>query len=119
MRSDFSEDCCVADGVFVGPGSPWANPYTPELMAGRIKELQDALGFADVDLDADEMAVEAFRSDLTYGPDSVWWWFGPHQQMLKILAGLDELRGKDLVCWCAVSDHCHADVLLEVANSVV
>ncbi len=28
---------------------------------------------------------------------------------------LEELRGKDLVCWCAPLP-CHADVLLEVAN---
>ena len=27
----------------------------------------------------------------------------------------EELRGKDLVCWCAPLP-CHADVLLEVAN---
>jgi hypothetical protein len=26
-----------------------------------------------------------------------------------------ELRGKDLVCWCA-PEACHADVLLEIAN---
>lgn len=26
-----------------------------------------------------------------------------------------ELRGKDLVCWCA-PEPCHADVLLEIAN---
>lgn len=26
------------------------------------------------------------------------------------------LRGKDLVCWCA-PEACHADVLLEIANS--
>ena len=32
-------------------------------------------------------------------------------------SGLDttELRGKDLVCWCAPLP-CHADVLLEIAN---
>lgn len=28
-----------------------------------------------------------------------------------------ELRGKDLVCWCAPLS-CHADVLLEIANGV-
>ena len=28
---------------------------------------------------------------------------------------LDELRGKDLVCWCKPLP-CHADVLLELAN---
>jgi hypothetical protein len=27
------------------------------------------------------------------------------------------LRGKDLACWCAPDAPCHADVLLEVANS--
>jgi len=29
---------------------------------------------------------------------------------------LTELRGKDLVCWCALDKPCHADVLLELAN---
>jgi hypothetical protein len=28
----------------------------------------------------------------------------------------DELRGKDLVCWCAPDERCHADVLLQLAN---
>jgi len=27
-----------------------------------------------------------------------------------------ELRGKDLACWCAIGQPCHADVLLEIAN---
>jgi hypothetical protein len=27
------------------------------------------------------------------------------------------LRGKDLVCWCPLDQPCHADVLLEIANS--
>lgn len=27
-----------------------------------------------------------------------------------------ELRGKNLACWCALDQPCHADVLLEVAN---
>lgn len=26
------------------------------------------------------------------------------------------LRGKNLACWCAVGQPCHADVLLEIAN---
>lgn len=30
-------------------------------------------------------------------------------------ADLDELRGKDLVCWCAPA-MCHADALLKLAN---
>lgn len=33
-----------------------------------------------------------------------------------LMAALPELRGKDLVCWCAPSP-CHGDVLLELANA--
>jgi hypothetical protein len=33
----------------------------------------------------------------------------------KLLAALPELRGRDLVCWCAPLP-CHGDVLLELAN---
>jgi len=29
----------------------------------------------------------------------------------------EELRGKDLCCWCPLGQPCHADVLLEVANA--
>jgi len=29
------------------------------------------------------------------------------------------LRGHDLACWCPLDQHCHADVLLEIANSAV
>lgn len=28
-----------------------------------------------------------------------------------------ELGGRDLACWCPVGEPCHADVLLEIANS--
>ena len=33
-----------------------------------------------------------------------------------ILSRLPELRGKNLCCWCSLSDECHADILLELAN---
>ena len=29
---------------------------------------------------------------------------------------LDELRGKNLACFCSLDQPCHADVLLEIAN---
>lgn len=32
-----------------------------------------------------------------------------------LMASLHELRGKDLVCWCAPAA-CHADTLMELAN---
>jgi hypothetical protein len=33
----------------------------------------------------------------------------------ELMAALPELRGKDLVCWCAPK-RCHADTLLRLAN---
>lgn len=35
----------------------------------------------------------------------------------QLIRRLPELRGKDLACWCPLDKPCHADVLLEVANS--
>jgi hypothetical protein len=33
-----------------------------------------------------------------------------------LLMALPELRGRDLICWCA-PEACHGDVLLELANA--
>ena len=49
-------------------------------------------------------AVECFRS---CGPPSE-----PHLRAIII----EELRGKNLACWCALDAPCHATVLLEIAN---
>lgn len=35
---------------------------------------------------------------------------------LSMLARIDELRGKDLACWCPLDQPCHADILLGIAN---
>lgn len=35
-----------------------------------------------------------------------------------LMAALHELRGRDLVCWCAPCA-CHGDVLLELANTPI
>lgn len=45
-------------------------------------------------------AVEAFAANLPLGK----------------IRGIEELRGHDLACWCALDQPCHADVLLELAN---
>lgn len=36
---------------------------------------------------------------------------------LALQSTLDKLRGKNLSCWCPLDQPCHADVLLELANS--
>jgi Domain of unknown function (DUF4326) len=37
-------------------------------------------------------------------------------QQPSLMAALPELRGNDLVCWCA-PEECHGDVLLELVNA--
>jgi hypothetical protein len=32
---------------------------------------------------------------------------------------LQDLRGKNLACWCPPDEPCHADVLLELANAPI
>jgi hypothetical protein len=32
-----------------------------------------------------------------------------------ILRNIDQLRGKNLACWCRLDEPCHADVLIELA----
>lgn len=36
---------------------------------------------------------------------------------LAIKTSIEDLRGKNLACWCALDQPCHADVLLEIANA--
>ena len=34
-----------------------------------------------------------------------------------VVTNRDQLRGKNLACWCRIGTPCHADVLLKVANT--
>jgi hypothetical protein len=80
------------DAVIVARPSKWGNPFivgTPE-NGGNITR---------------EEAVRSFRRALLEGRLQ----FGKRQVMAN-------LRGKDLACWCDLSEPCHADVLLELAN---
>ena len=54
-----------------------------------------------------DLQVEMYRKTLSGNL-----WTSPTRQEIK-----DELRGKDLACWCPLNQPCHADVLLEIANA--
>lgn len=58
--------------------------------------------------EAAEKAVAMFRFRLTTDIKAA---------RLPIADQLDELRGKNLACWCPLDQPCHADVLLELANA--
>lgn len=104
--------------IYVGRPSKWSNPYTVDLMRSRSVGYQ-LLGTDPSMQQLLKDSVAAFRCDLTYGPDSAWWWWGPHTQIIKIKGALAELRGHDLACLCPLDQPCHADVLLELANEAV
>lgn len=81
--------------VYVGRPTKWGNPFR---IASAIE-----MGFADNEEQARRVVVEMFKAE-GYGPGPGW-------------SRLQELRGKDLVCWCPLDQPCHADVLLEWANA--
>lgn len=91
------------NAVYVGRPSKWGNPYR---VASAIEH-----GFAN-EGNARRVCVEMFAET----PDGEM----PYPTRAEIKA---ELRGKDLACWCPLVDAdgnpvpCHADVLLEWANS--
>lgn len=87
--------------VYVGRGSRWGNPHKvgvslTENGDGRLRYMtaQDA--------------VSAFRETVSY-------WTQTERGSARW--PLEDLRGKNLACWCPLSWPCHADVLLELANS--
>ena len=77
--------------VYVGRPTKWGNPYT--VQGAR------AAGYYGTDAELAAMCAAEYRA-----------------QAIGCLP-IDELRGKDLACWCPLDQPCHADVLLELANS--
>lgn len=76
--------------VYVGRPSKWGNPYSHQ--AGTLAKYK---------VNSREQAVRLYRK---------------HLYESGLIEHVHELRGKDLVCWCAPAS-CHADVLLELANA--
>lgn len=90
------------EAVYVGPAMPkynlpaskWANPYVIGWHGNREEVIRRYKDYL-------------FETEWTTG----------------LLLMINELRGKDLVCWCHTWDgqgnnpqYCHADILLELAN---
>lgn len=82
-----------ADAVYIGRPTKWGNPFTH--LKGPTR--------ADFFVESREDAVRVFSHWIQHGG-------GKH-----LLKDLHELKGKDLVCWCAPQS-CHGDILLQLAN---
>ena len=83
------------------PG-PWGNPFKlgKNLCTGR------GLDYREEKIDTPEIATRAFRAMLDK----------PDRNYPSNSALVHHLRGKNLACWCAIGQPCHADVLIELAN---
>lgn len=79
--------------VYVGRPTKWGNPF--KIAPGKFH------------FHTHEEVVKAYEDWLTSPIPSTGTALGYAAQ---------ELRGLDLVCWCALDRPCHADVLLRVAN---
>jgi len=86
------------------PG-PWGNPF--KLKRVTVADLSPA------------QAVQMFRDRLALAieheasPGSV---AHPGYDFIRIAQHLEELRGKNMACFCPLGQPCHADILLEFAN---
>jgi hypothetical protein len=104
----------MPDGaIYVGRPSRWGNrhrlgdtySFTSE-MAASIEASGDVWVWMRGRLIVSQRdLVEAYRQDRGLSEES------------EIEEQLRPLRGHDLACWCPLDQPCHADVLLELANS--
>lgn len=99
--------------VYVGRPSYFGNPYSVNLcgLEAALKGYRDLVDgifdprvFSHLD-DARFRAVYLIHE----------LWLKGHWEFRN---NVMHLRGKDLVCWCPLSQRCHADILLEVANAL-
>lgn len=95
--------------IYVGRPTKWGNPFRAVALPGGFWTVVDnndvdyrepLTGWADKSY-ALLKTVSLFAMDVKLG-------LAPYP--------LDEIRGKDLACWCPLDAPCHADVLLELAN---
>lgn len=89
----------MPDGaVYVGRGTQWGNPF----------KVHDAIIGTSLGLTRAQ-AIAQYRHEIVQRNGGVLgfnrFWVESH------------LRGRDLACWCPLDKPCHADVLLELANS--
>lgn len=84
-------DTIPPDAVYVGRPNKWGNPF-------KIGDLDD----------------EGHYITRQQSIDHYLMWITGKLDRKELDIG--ELKGKDLVCWCAPLP-CHADILLELANA--
>ncbi|PWG61727.1 DUF4326 domain-containing protein [Sediminicurvatus halobius] len=85
--------------VKVDRSTPWGNPFITGKHGTRAECVELYRG-----LMAGFICLTTFNADKQKAARE------------HVIHHIDELRGKNLACWCPPDAPCHADVLLEIAN---
>ncbi len=94
-------DVIPPDAIYVDRGSKWGNPYK----VGDSKwKLGIPTGLGEADLMTRREVVDRYE-----------WRLRATEYGATLMTQIEELRGKDLVCWCSPL-LCHAEILMELAN---
>lgn len=107
--------------VYVGRPTVWGNPFKDHSMGVEwsVELYERAIIGPRADAEIGEEAEAmfyAYAEKVTGDPNGLNWYY--NAQHIR-----DELGGKSLACWCPLEDEggnpvpCHADVLLELANT--
>jgi hypothetical protein len=87
--------------VKVSRPSKWGNPF-------HVVDVLDAYCGDRIEAAAD--CVRSYRRWISESDDA-------YVTLVSAVDARRELRGKNLACWCRLNEPCHADVLLELANT--
>lgn len=102
--------------VYVGRGTKWGNPY--KVVENMVYEKDGAwelkVNCANEE-EAKKTCLELYTNYLLpykHGDDLDLFFFSNSMyELIKL-----ELKGKNLACFCPLSEPCHADILLRLAN---
>jgi len=93
---------------YVGRPTKWGNPFKVVGEKGHwfvVNENDEPLVTFNDKPDAIDFCVDNYKEYI--------------KQEIKLgILNLDELKDKNLSCWCKIGERCHADVLLELANGI-
>ena len=117
---------------YVGRGSKWGNPFR----VVKISKNEWAVKLSDNNVSSAKILIKICRFIYTSKEDAnrdavkcYIEWFLPKPPMdkegsfsefllksEKLKEAMNELKGKNLSCWCGLNETCHADFLLYISN---
>ena len=103
--------------VYVGRGSKWGNPVkliedTIYIDASKRRRILDPWIWYNVGDQEDVVYLfEKIITGTQFANKILQYWSDYFSKL-----DISELKGKNLMCWCSLSEPCHTDILLKLAN---